>query len=280
MRKIIFLVLLAVVALAPVARAQAPRGYYDQYGQYHEYSQNNDGYYDRNGQWHPYDTNSNNGYYDRNGQWHPNDTSTTSGGYYDSRGVWHSNDTRNGGYYDRNGAWHSYGNDSYRRATGPDRWTWSDNRGRTDSLTTAARNFALTAGALDRDATRRSGYGDRVALDALRQLDERAQYFSRLVQSNRSNVVGRAYADLVDSYFAVRDRFGAVNPDGRLTNSFHVLSAALGRIDKRFFGSRAFAGQVPDQGGYGYDQNYGYDQYGNPLPGYDRDGRSTRPYPN
>lgn len=275
MRKIIFLVLLAVVALAPIARAQAPRGYYDQYGRYHEYS-TDDGYYDSNGQWHPYDSN-NDGYYDRNGQWHPNDSNNN--GYYDTRGVWHPNDTRNG-YYDRNGVWHSNGNEGYRRAVGPDRWTWSDNRGRAESLATAARNFALTASALDREATRRSGYADRAALDALRQLDERAQYFGRLVQSNRTNVVGQAYADLVDSYFAARDRFGAVDPDGRLSNQFHVLSAALGRIDKRFFGSRAFGGQLPDQGGYGYDQSYGYDRYGNPLPGYDRDGRSTRPYPN
>lgn len=267
MRKIIFLVLLAVVALAPVARAQAPRGYYDQYGQYHEYS-NDDGYYDGNGQWHPNDSNTNDG-------------------YYDSRGVWHPNDTANGnGYYDRSGVWHPYGNgrnDRYGRAAGPDRWTWSDNRGRAESLVTAARNFSLTAASVNREAYRRSRYSDRAALDALRQLDERAQYFARQVesnrvQSNRSNGVGRAYADLVDSYLAVRSRFGAVAPDAWLSNQFHVMSAALGRIDKRFFGSRAFGGQLPDQGGY--DQSYGYDRYGNPLPGYDRDGRGTRPYPN
>ena len=299
MRKIIFLVLLAVVALAPVARAQAPRGYYDQYGQYHEYSNdqysNDNGYYDSNGQWHPNDSNTNDGYYDSRGVWHPNTTgngngyydsqgvwhsndSNTNDGYYDSRGVWHPNATANGnGYYDRSGVWHSYGNDRYGRAAGPDRWTWSDNRGRAESLVTAARNFSLPAAAVNREAYRQSGYSDRAALDALRQLDERAQYFARLVQSNRSNGVGRAYADVVDSYLAVRSSFGAVAPDARLSNHFHVMSAALGRIDKRFFGSRAFGGQLPDQGGY--DQSYGYDRYGNPLPGYDRDGRSTRPYP-
>ncbi|HEV8238535.1 MAG TPA: hypothetical protein VGS57_04125 [Thermoanaerobaculia bacterium] len=294
--KIIFLVLLAVAALASVARAQqAPRGYYDQQGRYHEYTQN-DGYYDQYGVWHPNDATRNNGYYDSRGVWHPADTGNGSGyydrdgvwhptdarsgnGYYDRDGVWHPTDTRSGnGYYDRNGVWQSYGNDSYRRAVGPDRWTWSDNRGRAESLSTAARNFALTADALAREATRRSNYGDRTALDALRQLDERAQYFSRAVQSNR-NLVGQAYVDLVDSYLAVRGRFGVLDPDGRLSNQFHVMSAALGRIDKRFFGSRVFGGQLPDQGGYGYNDNYGYDRYGNPLPGYDRDGRSTRPYP-
>lgn len=262
--KTIFLVLLAVVALAPIARAQAPRGYYDQYGTYHEYS-NDDGYYDRNGQWHPNDS--------------------TNNGYYDSRGVWHPNQTQNG-YYDRNGVWHSngygndrYGNDRYGRAAGPERWTWSDGRGRTDSLSTAARNFSLTAASVNREAYRRSGYSDRAALDTLRQLDERAQYFSRIVQSSRNSGVGQAYADLVDSYLAVRDRFGAIQPDSWLSNQFHVMSAALGRIDKRFFASRAFGGQLPDQAGYGANQ-YGYDRYGNPVPGYDRDGRSTRPYPN
>jgi hypothetical protein len=271
MRKIVFLVLLLVVALAPVARAQAPRGYYDQYGRYHEYS-NDDGYYDRNGQWHPNDSNDTNGYYDSQGVWHPNATASGNG------------------YYDRNGVWHSYGNDRndrYDRAVGPDRWTWSDNRGRAESLATAARNFSLTAASVNREAYRRSQYSDRAALDALRQLDERAQYFARQVesnrvqsnrvQSNRGNGVGRAYADVVDSYLAVRSRFAAVAPDAWLSNQFHVMSAALGRIDKRFFGSRAFGGQLPDQGGY--DQSYGYDRYGNPLPGYDRDGRSTRPYP-
>ena len=70
---------------------------------------------------------------------------------------------------------------------------------------------------------------------------------------------------------ACGSQIGALDPDGRLSNQFHVLSAALGRIDKRFFGSRAFDGQLPDQGGYGYDR------YGNPLPGYDRDARATRP---
>ena len=247
MRKIIYLVLLAVVALAPAAWAQAARGYYDQYGRYHEYSQN-DGYYDRNGEWHPYDSN-------RDG---------SRDGYYDSRGVWHPSDTR---YYDR--------------IAGPERWTWSDNRGRAESLATAARNFAGTAATLEREAYRRSSYGDRAALDALRRLDEQAQYFSRVVQQrNRGDLVGRAYADLVNAYFEARMRFGALEPDSRLSNQFHVLSAALGRLDKRFFGDRAFGGRVPDASGYGYgNDRYGYDRYGNPLPGYDREGRDTRPYP-
>jgi hypothetical protein len=246
MRTIILLVLLALVALAPAASAQAPRGYYDQYGRYHESSQ--DGYYDRDGQWHPYDDS-------RDG---------SRRGYYDSRGVWHPSDSR---YYDS--------------IVGPERWTWSDNRGRAESLATAARNFALTAATLDRDAYRRSGYGDRAALDAVRRLDEAAQYFSRLVlQRSRGDLVGRAYADLVDAYHDARSQFGALEPDSRLSNHFHVLSAALGRLDKRFFGSRAFGGRDPDAGGYGYgNDRYDYDRYGNPLPGYDRDGRDTRPYP-
>ena len=277
--KTIFLVLLAVVALAPIARAQAPRGYYDQYGNYHEYS-NDDGYYDRNGQWHPNDS-TNNGYYDSRGVWHPNQNQN---GYYDSQGVWHStqNQTQNG-YYDRNGVWHSngygnerYGNDRYNRAVGPERWTWSDGRGRAESLTTAARNFSVAAATVNREVSRRSGYSDRALLDALRQLEERAQYFARIAQSNRNSGVGQAYADVVDSYLAARDRFGTLDADSWLINEFHVMSANLGRIDKRFFGSRAFGGQMPDKAGY---DRYGYDRYGNPLPGYDRDGRSTRPYP-
>jgi hypothetical protein len=251
MRKIIFLVLLAVVALAPSAWAQAPRGYYDQYGRYQE-SSTNDGYYDQNGQWHAYD-------YGRDGN--------RDGGYYDNRGVWHPSER---------------GYDRYGRISGPDRWTWSDGRGRAESLVTAARNFALTARSLDREAARRSRYDDRAALQALGRLDEQAQYFARVTQqqTNRGNTAGRAYVDLVDAYHDVRDRFGVLEPDSWLSNQFHVLSAALGRIDKRFFNSRVFANRLPDEGGYGYgNDRYGYDRYGNPLPGYDRNGRDTRPYP-
>ena len=273
MRKTIFIVFLALLALAPLARAQAQGGYYDQYGRYHESTQN-DGYYDRNGVWHSYGGDRNQGYYDTNGVWHP----------YDDGG-------RAGGYYDRNGQWHANADDRYGRITGPDRWTWSDNRGRAESLATAAHNLALTAGAVDHDAYRRSGYADRAALDALRRLDEQAQYFARVTRAgNRGGLVGEAYASLVDSYLAARDRFGALDPDGRVSNQFQVLSSALGRIDKRFFGSRVFGGRNPADVGsaYGYDRNGydrygnprpGYDRYGNPLPGYDRDGRNTRPYP-
>ena len=262
MRKTIFIVLLALVALAPMAGAQSPRGYYDQYGQYHEYSQN-DGYYDRNGQWHPYDDNS------------------RTGGYYDTRGVWHPYDTQSGGYYDQDGRWHAYGNDGYGRVvTGPTRWTWSDNRGRAESLATAARNLASTVSALDREAYRRSGYEDQAALEALRRLDEATQEFARVAQTrSRGDLVGAAYTSLVDSYIAARDRFGALSPDGRQSNLFNVMSSALGRVDKRYFGSRVFGGQNPADAGYADDRSYGYDRYGNPLPGYDRSGRDTRPYP-
>ena len=258
MRKTMLLVLLTLLAMATAASAQAPRGYYDQYGRYHEYDQN-DGYYDRNGQWHPYDT-QNGGYYDRNGQWHPNDT--------------------RGGYYDRNGQWHAYSDDRYGRIGGPDRWTYSDNRGRAESLVNAARNFALTANAVDREAANRSRYRDRAALDSLRRLSERAQELARVVATGRGDVAGSAYASLVDSYLDANQRFAALEPDAKLANQFQVLSSALGRLDKRFFGNRAFGGQNPASVGYGYDRSYDdsrYDRYGNPLP---RSGRDTRPYPN
>ncbi len=266
MRKTIFIVLLALVALAPMAGAQAPRGYYDQYGQYHEYSQN-DGYYDRNGQWHPYD--------DRD-----RDNSNRNSGYYDNNGVWHPYGTQSGGYYDQQGRWHAYDNDRYARVAAPTRWTWSDNRGRAESLATAARNLALSVRGIDREAYRRSGTSDRAALDALRRLDGAAQEFARVAQTrSRGDLVGTAYAALVDSYIAARDRFGALSPDGRQSNLFQVMSSALGRIDKRYFGSRVFGGQNPADAGYAYDRTNGYDRYGNPLPGYDRSGRDTRPYP-
>ena len=250
MRKSIFLVLLSLVALAPAASAQTQRGYYDQYGRYHEYSQN-DGYYDSTGQWHPRD-------YDRDGN---------REGYYDSRGVWHETDGR------------SY--EGYRRVTGPNRWTWSDSHGRTLSLATEARDFALTVSNLDREASRRSGYSDRAALEALRRLDVRAENFARVTrQGNHGTIAGQAYAELVDSYFAARNRFGPLASDRRLSNQFYNVSAVLGRLDKRFFGSRAFGGQSPDQVEYRYENDrYGYDRYGNRLPGYDRDGRDSRPYP-
>ena len=289
MRKITFIVLLALVALAPFASAQQTRsdGYYDRNGVWHpNTTERSDatGYYDRNGQWHWYDTQQG-GYYDRNGQWHPNDTQ--NGGYYDRNGQWHPydtrTDTRSGGYYDQYGQWHPndsrYGNSRVDRVGAPTRWTWSDNRGRSESLTQAARNLSLTAASLEREAVRRSRYQDRAALDAVRRLNERAQYFARVAQqtNNRSNLVGAGYAELVDAYYVTRERFGALEPDARLDNLFRVFSAAVGRLDKRYFGSRVFAGQNPANMSYGYDRyDSTYDEYGNPLP---RTGRSTRPYP-
>src|SRR5262245_9482566 len=82
MRKTIPFMLLAALAIAPAARAQQPRGYYDQNGRYHEYATQEDGYYDRDAGAPSQD----NGYYDQNGQWHPN---ATNDGYYDQNGQWH-----------------------------------------------------------------------------------------------------------------------------------------------------------------------------------------------
>ncbi len=271
MRKITFIVLLALLALAPFASAQQTRsdGYYDRNGVWHPNEERSDatGYYDRNGQWHPYD-NQQGGYYDRNGQWHPYDTRT---------------DTRSGGYYDSNGQWHPYdnryGNSRVGRITAPSRWNWSDNRGRSEALTTAARNLSLTAASLEREAVRRSRYQDRAAIDAVRRLNERAQYFARVAQpsNNRSNIVGAAYGELVDAFYVTQQRFSALEPDARLDNLFRVFSAAMGRLDKRYFASRVFGGQNPANMSYGYDRyDYNYDEYGNQLP---RTGRDTRPYP-
>jgi hypothetical protein len=290
MRKITFIMLLGLLALAPFASAQQTRsdGYYDRNGVWHPNVERSDadGYYDRNGQWHWYDTQQGQGgYYDSNGQWHA--SATPSGGYYDSNGQWHPydtrTDTRSGGYYDRNGQWHPYdnryGNSRVGRAVAPSRWTWSDNRGRTESLNAAARNLSLTAASLEREAIRRSRSQDRAAIDAVRRLNERAQYFARVAQqtNNRSNVVGAGYAELVDAFYYTQQRFAALEPDARLDNLFRVFSAAIGRLDKRYFASRVFGGQNPANMSYGYDRyDYSYDEYGNPLP---RTGRDTRPYP-
>ena len=276
MRKITFIVLLALLAMAPFASAQTRSdGYYDRNGVWHPNTERSDatGYYDRNGQWHSYDEQG--GYYDRNGQWHPYDSRTDArGGYYDQYGQWHP-DSR-------------YGDSRVGRIGAPSRWTWNDNRGRSESLTTAARNLALTAASLEREALRRSRYQDRAALDAVRRLAERAQSFARVAypSNNRSNVVGAAYADLVEAFYVTQERFGALEPDARLDNRFRVFSAAMGRLDRRYFGSRVFRGQNPANMSYGYDRydrddryDYDYDEYGNPLPRSDRRGRDTRPYP-
>lgn len=275
MRKTTFIVLLALLAMAPFASAQTRSdryqdGYYDRDGVWHPNEERSDatGYYDRNGQWHWYDDQQG-GYYDRNGQWHPYDTDTRSGGYYDRNGQWHPYDNR-------------YGNSRAGRAAAPSRWTWNDNRGRSESLVAAARNLALTASALERESVRRSTYDDRAALDAVRRLNERAQYFARVAQpsNNRGNLVGAAYAELVDAFHFTQQRFGALEPDARLDNLFRVFSAAMGRLDKRYFSSRVFGGQNPANMSYGYDRyDYDYDEYGNPLPRSERPGRDTRPYP-
>lgn len=277
MRKNVFLVLLAVLAMAPVARAQQPRGYYDQYGNYHEDATQN-GYYDEYGRWHPNtERNTDDGYYDRDGQWHPDSNQT--GGYYDSNGQWHPYANQSGGYYDRDGRWHAYGNDRYGRIAGPDRWTYSE-KGRSETLSTAARNFASTVASVAREAYRRSGRDDRIATDSLGRLDERARYFAQVAQQrNRPELIGDAYGQLAASFVDAQRRFGGLAPDAWLANQFHVLAAAIGRLDKRYFGNRAFGGQNPGNLGYGYEQSgYDYDRYGNPLPRRP-DARDTRPYP-
>lgn len=259
MRRIVFLALLAVLALVPVARAQQPRGYYDQYGNYHEYPARADGYYDELGRWHPNaERSTEDGYYDRNGQWHPNSNQT-------------------GGYYDRDGRWHSYANDRIGLVSGPDRWTYKE-KGRFETLPNAARNFASTVTSVQREAYRRARRDDRLALDALGRLDEQARYFAQVAQQrNRPVIIGQAYADLVASFMDVQRRFGLLEPDGWLANQFHVMASAMGRLDKRFFGSRAFAGQNPGDLGYGDEQSgYAYDRYGNPQP---RDRWPMKPYP-
>src|SRR6185503_9755056 len=128
-----------------------------------------------------------------------------------------------------------------------------------------------------------TAYRDPAALDALRRLSETAQNLASITRqrNNRPDLVGQAYVNVVDAYLSARDRFGVLQPDAKLANRFHVLSAALGRLDKRFFGDRAFGGQQPDNmaSGYGTYEQQRYDQYGNPLP-RDRYGRDTRPYPN
>jgi hypothetical protein len=264
MRKTIFLVILAVLALAPIAQAQQPRGYYDQYGRYHEYDQN-DGYYDSNGQWHANDTRTD-GYYDRNGQWHANDTRTD--GYYDRNGQWHPRDARSGGYFDRDGRWHA-DDRYYGRVAGPDRWTFSE-RGRSETLPTATANFAQTTSSVVREARRRSRYDDPAALETLQRLAEQAQYLARVTQGrNRPDLVGEAYNNVVATFVDAQQRFGALEPDGWLDNQFHVLAAAMGRLDKRYFGNRAFGGQNPGNTGYGNNRSgydYRYDRYGNTLP--------------
>ncbi|HEV8629755.1 MAG TPA: hypothetical protein VGV61_05510 [Thermoanaerobaculia bacterium] len=271
MRKNILFVLLALLALAPAARAQQARGYYDQYGRYHEYADQG-GYYDQYGQFHPYQD-QNGGYYDRDGQWHP--SATQNDGYYDRNGVWHPYATQNDPYYDRN---NRYGTDRNGRVAGPDRWVFSE-RGRAESLDQAARNFAATVATLDREAARRSRFADRAALDALRRLDQQAQYLARTTfERNRGDLVGQAYANVVAAFLDAQRRFGALQPDGWLANQSHVMAAAIGRLDKRYFGNRAFGGRNPGNLGYGYDNGNGYDQYGNQYP-YDRHGRDTRPRP-
>jgi hypothetical protein len=91
--------------------------------------------------------------------------------------------------------------------------------------------------------------------------------------------VGQVYANLVDAFLDAQSRFGALQPDGWLANQFHVMAAAMGRLDKRYFGNRAFGGQNPGNTGYGYDRpgyegsGYGYGRDGNPMPR----GRATRP---
>jgi hypothetical protein len=235
-------------------------GYYDNDGVWHPSSTQSGGYYDSNGVWHPYGQpqSTEGGYYDRDGQWHP--YATQSGGYYDQYGRWVPSDTRNGrnGYYDRNGQWHandttqgySYRNgrwvpDRYARVTGPDRWTWSD-RGRSESLRTATSNLATGTARIEREARRRSTYGDPAAFDALRRLTVSAAELDRLVQARtQSEAIGAAYRDVVNSFAYLQRTAGNIQADAWLQNQLNVLYAQVGRLDHRFFGDRAFGGVNP-----------------------------------
>jgi hypothetical protein len=258
----------------------AEGGYYDRNGVWHPTS-GQDGYYDRNGVWHPATQGTQGGYYDSNGVWHPTGTQYgTQTGYYDRNGVWHpSSAGTQDGYYDRNGQWHAYGDGRYDRVTGPDRWTFSD-RGRSEALTTAARNFALTAASVDRELRRHSNEASPVALQAFSRLDDEAQDFARVaVRTNRAELVGRAYRQLVVAFADAQQSFGALEPDSWLVNQFHVLASAMGRLDRRYFGDRAFGGRNPGTTGYGYERTGQFDPYGYRVPQgrYDRDGRGIRP---
>jgi len=275
MRRTLLYTLFAGLTLAPLAvHAQTAydtrdgyygqNGYYDHTGRWHANEANPypDGYYDQRGDWHPTaGGNGQGGTYDRNGNWVPDTAYSNNGGY----------DNNNGGYYDQSGQWHRYdsdgyqadNNDAYQRGnnsaygygnvTGPERWDYRE-RGRNESLDIAARNFAATTATLAREPNRHSSYNDRVALDALNRLAAQASNFSRMTyrRNNNGRAIGNAYADLVNAFVITQRRFAQLRPDGWLSNQWNVLASAMGRLDKRYFGSRAFNGQNPYYGTSGY----------------------------
>ena len=268
-----------------------PDGYFDRDGDFHYYANSNQGgYYDRNGNWVPNTPNSTQGgYYDRNGNWVPA-PSTQNGGYYDRNGNWvpstavprggYGNGTGNG-YYDRNGVWHPYSSTSGNSGYGvmlPQRWDYSERGHVAESLDVAARNFAQAALTVARNTTRHSRYADSATLNALRRLDQAAASFAQVAnRSARPEAVGNAYMNVVNAFVNVQRTFPALQPDSWLSNQFHVMAANLGRVDKRYFGSRAFRGQDPT-----YLNSYDYSQYNTngryPNDGRARDTRGTYPY--
>ena len=268
MRRILTTMLLGVLALLPMAAgAQQPRGYYDdQDGRYQ------DGYYDHTGRWHQGQNPYRDGYFDDRGRWH---AYADEGGYYDQYGNWVPN---------RNTARDRYASEPYGRARGnsryggPQRWTYNE-KGRAESLDVAARNLAQTTANVMRDVQRRASYRDAAALEALRRLDESALHFSRILsQRQRGDAIDQAYAQLVDSFLFAQSRFGARGPDATLANRFHVLASAMGRLDKRYMGSRAFNGRNPSERTHGYSQQYPYRGDGRQPSGVGA-GRTRSPYP-
>jgi hypothetical protein len=276
--KRLVLTLLAPLALLPAAAlaqppdidtppAQLAQGYYDHTGRWHANEPNPypDGYFDRAGHFHAYaDAQPNaNGYYDDNGNWVPARPTAPSGGYmdrdgnsvpqpwngtYDRNPNWVPNAQGNGGYdYGRHDDAVPYGNGAYPYHFdhgGPDHWSYRD-RGRFETLDVAARNLALTASSVARVAMRRS-YDDRYTSEAFVRLDRSADAFARVTaQRSRGSIVGAAYTDLVNAYVDAQRSFGAVRPDRWLGNQFYVLGSAMGRLDRRYFGERAFGGRNP-----------------------------------
>jgi len=291
-----------------------PDGYFDRDGNFHYYANGNQagggGYYDRNGNWVPssagggnggyYDRNGNwipatgsqtGGYYDRNGNWIPA-TGSQTGGYYDRNGNWvpntavprgtygnNGNGANGNGYYDRNGVWHpygsTYGNSGY-GAIAPQRWDYSERGHVAESLDVAARNFAQAAYTVARNTSRHSRYADNATLSSLQRLDQAAASFAQVANRRaRPEDVGNAYMSVVNAFVDVQRTFPALQPDSWLSNQYHVMAANLGRVDKRYFGGRAFRGEDPT---YLRGNSQYYPNGGSPYGGRARDTRGSYPY--
>ena len=148
---------------------------------------------------------------------------------------------------------------------GRNRQQWGHrNPGNVQLLNKASGTLASTSYEVVRRAEGHVGRfdrGERDAFDALVRLADQSRRFASATRGyrGRPEIVDREYAELVRAFVHAQRLFPRLDPDRGLDGAFYEFEAAIGRVDRRFFGNWAFGGIRPQEAGRRY--SYGDDWY-------------------